>query len=117
MVAYYQPPNTPELKTSARTKSLAQESSWGQSQPSMKTRLLDEAENDALISCEQGAKSSQEAAGFHYYLRQARNDPKKKTWSKGFRIGDPCRREVGVAVAGVAEADVACVEQEASPRA
>jgi len=41
----------------------------------MKARLLTEAEQIALISCEQGARISQEASGIHYYLRRARNDP------------------------------------------
>ena len=40
-----------------------------------KARLLTEAEQIALISCEQGARISREASGIHYYLRRARNDP------------------------------------------
>ena len=40
----------------------------------MKTRPLIEAEQIALISCELGARLSQEASGIHYYLRRARND-------------------------------------------
>jgi len=43
----------------------------------MKARLLTEAEQNGLISCEQGARISQEAAGIHYYLRRARNDSMK----------------------------------------
>lgn len=40
-----------------------------------KARLLTEAEQIALISCEQGARISREASGIHYYLRWAQTDP------------------------------------------
>lgn len=55
--------------------SLVLHAAWEQPRPSKKPRLLTEADEIALISCERGARSSQEAAGIHYYLRRARNDP------------------------------------------
>ena len=43
-----------------------------------KTRPWAGLENSALMSCELGGKSSREAAGIHYYLRQARNGPQQE---------------------------------------
>jgi len=57
------------------TMSWVSSTAWEWPLPSTETRLLNEAVNFALISCEQGARSSQEAAGFQYYLRMARDDP------------------------------------------
>jgi hypothetical protein len=44
----------------------------------LQARLLEEAENGALMSCERGAWTSREASGIHYHLGQARNDPMRK---------------------------------------
>jgi tellurite resistance protein len=62
-------------ETPGLTMSLVLNAAQQQPRPSMKARLLTEAEQTALISCEQGARISQEASGIHYYLRRARNDP------------------------------------------
>ena len=40
-------------------------------------QLLNKAEG-CLMSCERGDRSSREAAGIHYHLRQARYDPKRE---------------------------------------
>jgi len=57
------------------------------------------AENNALISCERGARTSREAAGIHYHLGQARNDPTNTipASSFGYHLVGPAIAEEEVA--------------------